>query len=195
MNCNDIQNMTVPYLELEVDPDRVREITAHLETCLVCRGEMESVRQVLVRLKQRGVPDPGERFWKEFPKSVRAGMLRETMDPRAALPQDRRSSGRLRASQAWSSPWSWALAASVVILVIAGFLLGDQFLWGPSNDPVQTRTVRTGEAVTGGQGSDLGDFADADWEGTWDQDDSDMDMARMAANLDSQTVDRLFQGI
>jgi hypothetical protein len=49
--------------------------------------------------------------------------------------------------------------------------------------------------VNGGQGSDLGDFADADWEGTWDQDDSDMDMARMAAHLDSQTVDRLFQGI
>ena len=92
-----------------------------------------------------------------------------------------------------SSRWSWALAASLVILLIAGILLGDQFLWSPGNDPVQTRTCATGEAVTGGQGSDLGDFAEADWDSTWDEDDSDMALARMAAHLDPRALDRLFR--
>jgi hypothetical protein len=190
VTCNDIQNMTVPYLELDVDPDRVGEVTAHLEICLACRNEMEAVRQVLVRVKQRRVPDPGERFWREFPKSVRAGLLRERMDARADLPQDRRSSERR-----WASGWSWALAASVIILVIGGLLLGDQFFLKPGNDTVQTRTAPPGEVATGEQGSDMEDFADADWGSTWDEDDSDMALARMAAHLDQQALDRLFTDI
>jgi anti-sigma factor RsiW len=183
VSCNDIQNMTVPYLELDMEPERVREITAHLDRCPACRTEMEAVRQVLVRVKQRRVPDPGERFWKAFPESVRTGLLRERMDA-AAVPQDRRSSGRLWAGRAWSYPWSWALAASVLILLFAGIFLADL-----------NRPMLTGNAVTGGQGSDLGDFAEADWVSTWDEDDSDMALARMAARLDRQALDRLFTGI
>ncbi len=194
MSCNDIQNMTVPYLELDMEPERVREITAHLDICPACRTEMEAVRQVLVRLKQREVPDPGERFWKEFPKSVRTGLLRERMDA-VAMPQDRRSSGRLWAGRARAYPWSWALAASVLILLFTGIFLGDPFSWRPGNDPVQTRPTLTGEAVTGGQGSDLGDFAESDWDSTWDEDDSDMALARMAAHLDPKALDRLFTDI
>jgi len=192
VTCNDIQNMTVPYLELDGDPDSFREVTAHLEICLACRSEMEAVRQVLVRLKQRPVPDPGERFWREFPKSIRAGILRERLAAGAAMPEDRRRSGRFRAG--WSG-WSWALAASVLILVIGGLLFGNQFLWKPGNDQVQTHTTLSGEAVTGVQASDLGDFAEADWDNTWDEDDSDTALARMAAQLDPQALDRLFTDI
>jgi hypothetical protein len=195
VTCNEIQNMTVPYLELDGDPARLREVTAHLEICLACRSEMEAVRQVLVRLKQQRVPDPGERFWSEFPKSVRAGILRETIDAQAAMPQDTPSSEMLGAGRQWSSGWSWALAASVLILVIAGLLLGDQFLRRLDHNPVQTRTILTGDAVTAGQGSDLADFAEADWDSTWDEDDSDTALARMAAHLDRQALDRLFTDI
>jgi len=195
VTCNDIQNMTVPYLELDGDPDHLREVTAHLEFCLACRSEMEAVRQVLVRLKQRRVPDPGERFWREFPKTVRAGILRERMAPGTAMLQDGRSSGRLWAGRAWSSGWSWALAASVVILIIGGLLFGDQLLHRPGNNPLQTRTVLTGEPGAGGQGLDWGDFVEADWDSTWDEDDSDTALARMAAQLDPQALDRLLTDI
>ena len=48
MTCNEIQNLTVSYLELDLDPNRVHQVTTHLEMCLACRNEMEAVRQVLV---------------------------------------------------------------------------------------------------------------------------------------------------
>jgi hypothetical protein len=193
VTCNDVQNMTVSYLELDGDPDRVREVTAHLEICLACRSEMEAVRQVLVRLKQRQVPDPGERFWKEFPKSVRAAMLHELVHARSPVAPQGHSSGRLRAGRGWSSPWSWGVAASVLILIIGGGLLGDHFL-RPGNI-VQTLTTLSGESVTAGPGSDLEDFAEADWDNTWDGDDSDTALARMAAHLDPKALDRLFTDI
>ncbi len=195
MTCNDVQNMTVSYLELDGDPDRIREITAHLETCPACRSEMEAVRQVLVRVKQRQVPDPGESFWREFPKSVQAALLRERMAVSSALPQQRRSSGRHWAGRSWSAGSSWALAASILILVLAGLFLGDQVLWRTGDYPVQTRTALTSEAVTGGQGTELGDFAEADWDSTWDEDDSETALARMAADLDPRALERLFTDI
>ena len=195
MNCDDIQNMTVPYLELDGDPDRLREVTAHLEICLACRSEVEAVRQVMVRLKQRRVPDPGERFWAEFPKSVLVALLREKMAARAALPQDARSSSTRGRGRAWYSGLSWALAASIVILLLAGLLFGNQFLRRSGHDPVQTRTSLTFDLVTGGPGPDLGDFAEADWSSTWDEDDSDTALAFMAGRLDPQALDRLFTDI
>ena len=76
MNCHDIQEMTVPYLELDLSPSAVRQVTDHLEDCETCRVDMEAVRQVLVRVKGRTVPDPGEAFWQAFPEQVRHGLGR-----------------------------------------------------------------------------------------------------------------------
>lgn len=33
MMCHEIKELTVPYLELDLEPSRVRDITAHLEGC------------------------------------------------------------------------------------------------------------------------------------------------------------------
>ena len=64
MQCNEIKERSVPYLELDLEASLVSDITVHLEGCADCRVEMEAVRQVLVRLKASSVPDPGERFWR-----------------------------------------------------------------------------------------------------------------------------------
>src|SRR2546426_8641806 len=71
MTCNEIKELTVPYLELDLEPSRVRDVTTHLNGCAGCRAEMEAVRQVLVRVKGMAVPDPGDQFWREFPHRVR----------------------------------------------------------------------------------------------------------------------------
>src|SRR5438105_13856876 len=80
MTCNEIQNLTVPYLELDLDPNRVHQVTTHIAMCLACRNEMEAVRQVLVRLKGRVVPDPAQPLGREFPSRVRVRMLAARSD-------------------------------------------------------------------------------------------------------------------
>jgi len=77
MTCHEIKELTVPYLELDLEPSRIRDVTVHLDGCAECRVEMEAVRQVLVRVKGVAVPDPGDRFWNEFPDKVRRGLARE----------------------------------------------------------------------------------------------------------------------
>src|SRR5437879_12280525 len=76
MTCNEIKELTVPYLELDLEPSRVRDVTTHLNGCAGCRAEMEALRQALVRVKGMAVPDPGDQFWREFPHRVRDEMAR-----------------------------------------------------------------------------------------------------------------------
>src|SRR2546428_11931910 len=76
MTCNEIKELTVPYLELDLEPFRIRAITTHLEGCAGCRAEMEAARQVLVRARGMAGPDPGDQFWREFPHRVRRALER-----------------------------------------------------------------------------------------------------------------------
>ena len=191
MTCNEIQNLTVSYLELDLDPNRVHQVTTHLEMCLACRNEMEAVRQVLVRLKGRVVPDPAEPFWREFPGRVRVRLLHARTD--AKQPSSK--------AQHFFSPvslprWSWALAASVSLLLGAWLLIGGQF-FGRSPGDVFTRGggALKIEATNNGHGPDLSDVAEVDWERAWDDDDQDMVLVDMAARLDPRILDRLFKDI
>ena len=191
MTCSDIRNMTVPYLELDLEGKRVHQVTVHLETCLDCRSEMEAVRQVLVRLKGRVVPDPGQRFWTEFPGRVREGLLHA----RAAVSRPD-PTAQPRPYGLWVPWWSWAVAASVIILVGAWLLVGVQLFGTPGNDLTKGSSTPMNEAInTGSRGSDLADVAEVDWDKTWDEDDPDMTLVDIAARLDPLTVDRLFKEI
>ena len=189
MTCSDIRNMTVPYLELDLEGERVHQVTVHLETCIGCRSEMESVRQVLVRLKGRVVPDPGQRFWSEFPAQVRVRLLQARTDASRSDPMPRRSG-------LWAPRWSLAVAASVIILVGAWLLVGVQLFGTPGKDMNLGSSAPTNEALNNGSRvSDLGDVAEMDWDKTWDEDDPDMVLVDIAARLDPLTVDRLFKDI
>jgi anti-sigma factor RsiW len=184
MTCNEIKELTVPYLELDLEPSRVGDVTAHLDGCARCRTEMETVRQVLVRVKGVAVPDPGDRFWNEFPGQVRRALARE----RSPIP-----------SRAWKgiSGWPMALAASVLLFVGAWSLKGmlDQ---GPAPTPSPQRAVVQAPKAQVDRPSvaepDVAQLVEADWHDFWD-DDPDMVLIDMASRLDRRTVDRLFRDI
>ena len=149
---------------------------------------MESVRQVLVRLKGRVVPDPGQRFWSEFPAQVRVRLLQ-------ARTTASRSDSMPHRSGLWAPWWPWAVAASVMLLVGAWLSVGGQ-LFTPGTELTQGSSAPTTEATNNGsRGSDLGDVAEMDWDKTWDEDDPDMGLVDIAARLDPFTVDRLFKDI
>ena len=183
MTCNEIKELTVPYLELDLEPSRVRDVTTHLEGCAACRTEMETVRQVLVRVKGVTVPDPGDRFWNEFPGQIRRELARE----RPPIPS------RLRLWKG-KAGWPMALAASLLLLVGAWSLKGMLDRESASSP----RAVAQNSRAQGGQSPtsepDLPYLAEADWQAFWDED-HDMVLAEMASRLDRKTVDRLFGDI
>ena len=171
MTCHESKELTVPYLELDLEPSRIRDVTAHLDGCAGCRTEMEAVRQVLVRVKGVAVPDPGDRFWNEFPDKVRRALARE----QPPIPSGLRKG---------MAGWPMALAASVLLLVGAWSLKG-MFAQGPA--PSQPRAVAQAPRAAE---PELPQFAEADWHEFWDED-PDMALVEMAAGLDRQAVDRL----
>ncbi|MEK6695433.1 MAG: hypothetical protein AABY67_08765 [Nitrospirota bacterium] len=174
MTCHEIKELTVPYLELDLEPSRIRDVTVHLDGCVGCRAEMEAVRQVLVRVKGVAVPDPGDRFWSEFPDKVRRELARE----RPPIPSGLRKG---------LTGWPMALAASVLLLVGTWSLKG-LFDQGPAPAPSQPRAVA--QAPKSAE-PELSQLAEADWHQFWDED-PDMALVEMAASLDRQAVDRLF---
>jgi len=176
VNCHDIQEMTVPYLELDLSPSAVRQVTDHLEDCETCRVDMEAVRQVLVRVKGRTVPDPGEAFWQAFPEQVRHGLGRGS------------SAGMLYAVR-----WPLALAASLALLMGA-WLFAGIWDWGGRSDQFAGASKSSSASKHIAQ-QDEPDLADMDWEREWDDEDPDIVLATMARRLDRATVDRLFRGI
>ena len=179
MTCHEIKELTVPYLELDLEPSRIRDVTVHLDGCAGCRVEMEVVRQVLVRVKGVAVPDPGDRFWNEFPDKVRRGLARE----RPPIPSGLRKG---------LTGWPMALAASVLLLVGVWSLRGlvDQ---GPAPALSPPRAVAPGSQLPVSE-PELPQLAEADWLEFLDED-PDMALVEMASGLDRQTVDRLFRDI
>jgi hypothetical protein len=186
MICSEIKELTVPYLELDLEPARVREITIHVDGCANCRAEMEAVRQVLVRVKGVTVPDPGDQFWSEFPGRVRRELAQAQVEGQGdVMPLRKPVSAR---SWLRTSMWPMALAASVLLFIGAWSLKG---LVGKG--PIQAPTEQT--VVQTPQGSqDQPHPTDADLEAYW-YDDPDTVLIEMAAGLDQRTVDRLFGDI
>ena len=184
MICSEVQERTVPYLELDLEASLVREITAHLEGCAECRAEMEAVRQVLVRVKGQAVPDPGEQFWREFPEGVRGQLVQAQGEATPLKPL----SHPLRSWVGISMrSWPMALAASVVLLVGAWMLAG--VFETRDGAPSGKRQTVVQSPVEGK--SDLPHVVEADWE-VFGEEDPDMVLAEMAARLDRHAVDRIF---
>jgi hypothetical protein len=196
MSCHDIKELTVPYLELDLEPSRVRDITAHLEGCAGCRAEMEAVRQVLVRLKGVTVPDPGERFWREFPDRVRRDVARERMGRHDVMPLRMPAA----ASRMWPAKWGWpmALAASLLLVVGAWSLNGlfqdEMSPATPGQASAPSAGAQKSEPSVQTAAAELPHVTDAEWQQFWD-DYHDMVLVEMASQLDRRTVDRLFAGI
>jgi predicted anti-sigma-YlaC factor YlaD len=183
VNCNDVKELTVSYLELDLDGHRVHQITVHLESCPACRREMETVRQVLVKVKAETVPDPGERFWKDFPATVRRELRTQQAATSRVVPL--RSVVKL-------NRLSLALAASL-LLFVGGWLLVGQ---GNFNFLKRSTSVLTGDANQAGHSIiEVSDLAETDWARTWDEDDPDMTLIDLASGMDPDTLDRLFRDI
>src|SRR5438128_10392664 len=182
MTCNEIKELTVPYLELDLEPSRIRDITTHLEGWAGCRAEMEAVRQVLVRVRGMAVPDPGDQFWREFPHRVRREL--ERLQSTATT-----LGGPSRYQWFWgravTAKWTLSLAASLLLVVGAWSLKG--LLDRETGPPEQS-------VVQGPDAAELPSLGDGVGEAFW-EDDHDMVVDGVAAELARQAMHRIVAAV
>lgn len=150
MGCREVQQQLIEFHEEQIGPMEAEEIRVHLRTCPGCREELRLIEKVIGGLKSQSLPDPGEAFWKDFPKRVSE-----------AFYEGKRSMGvtilvRIReavyASTEWlsfSKPVGAAVSIATILLIIGGLLFFKMgWFWTGSRD----RGQETLEGYYGGIG-------------------------------------------
>jgi anti-sigma factor RsiW len=119
MNCLEIQEHLLDYIDNELSGSYQQAVMEHLQSCLACREEAESYRKTAVLLQLRAVPEPPETYWDATWEKIRAGFKARVLtmhDKKLAAP----------------SRWLWlkrfdlrhaaAVAAVFLLSAIAGLL-------------------------------------------------------------------------
>jgi hypothetical protein len=105
------------------DAEDGTSITQHMSECATCREEFERVQAMLRQIEPIEVPEPGASFEEKTWLNVR----------------DRLPDKRSWLSNWFSSPKQWALAGSMVALLIAAFVAGRY--WPHANTPINQPPV------------------------------------------------------
>jgi anti-sigma factor RsiW len=119
MNCLEIQEHLLDYIDNELSGSYQQAVTEHLQSCLACREEAESYRKTAVLLQLRAVPEPAEAYWDATWEKIRAGFKARVLtlhDNKLASPS----------RWLWLKRFDWrhaaAVAAVFLLLAIAGLL-------------------------------------------------------------------------
>ena len=105
MTCNRINTQLDDYLDGHLSEANARELHEHLGGCADCQQMTARARALQAALREYPVLGPGPEFYDR------------------ALAKAQEGSGSRRALKGWTLGASGALAASVVVLLVAGLLL------------------------------------------------------------------------
>jgi len=124
MNCRYVQSRLSAYLDFELSGDEQQLIRSHLEECIECSCEFESLRRTKQLLRRMPVVKP------------RTGPEQVLLRVRQAQPAAPRPAWGIR----WHPPRTWQYAGG---LVLAAAIL----FWGRSKDS-ETPTMTTASPTT-----------------------------------------------
>jgi len=123
MDCREVQEQLIEFHEEQLGPTEVEEIRAHLRTCPGCREELRVIEKVIQGLKSQPLPDPGEAFWRDFPKRVREAFYEGKRPMGVTIPVRIREA--IYTSTEWlpfSKPVGAAVSIATIFLIIGGLL-------------------------------------------------------------------------
>ena len=106
----------------------------HVETCVMCRGRVQTMRQMMGLLQDDRVPEPSPLFWAYLSKRISRALSEESLPTR----------------HRWTVPrWSWGLAA-IAAIVIAVLIVGPMRKRPASNTAAnQSVATSSGQVVEG----------------------------------------------
>jgi hypothetical protein len=118
MNCLEIQEHLLDYIDNELAASYQQAVTEHLQSCLACREEAESYRKTVVMLQLRAVPEPPEAYWDAAWEKIRLGFKARVLplhDNRLTSPS----------RWLWLKRFTWrqvaAVAAMFLLVATAGW--------------------------------------------------------------------------
>ncbi len=123
MNCREVQDQLVEFYGDQLDRREAERIDGHLRRCPACREELSSIEKVIGGLRSQRLSDPGEAFWRDFPKSVRKAFYEQ--DRHIRIPILPRVWEGIYGVSTWlfsSKPVNAALSIAAVLLIVAGVL-------------------------------------------------------------------------
>jgi hypothetical protein len=123
MDCREVQDQLIEFYEDQLDRRDAEQIRGHLEICSLCREELSSIERVILGLKSQPLSDPGEVFWRDFPKKVREAFYEGGRSVRVPI--------LLRVREGFYRTTNWlpfskavnaAVSIAAMVLVVAGLL-------------------------------------------------------------------------
>jgi hypothetical protein len=113
----------IDFHEGQLDQKAAEHISGHLGMCPLCREELSSIEKVIVGLESQRLPDPGEAFWRDFPKRVRRAFYEGGRTIRTPILP--RVWARIYEVTMWlpvSKPVHAAVSIGAIVLITTGLL-------------------------------------------------------------------------
>ncbi len=123
MDCREVQDQLIEFYEDQLDRRDAEQIRGHLEICSLCREELSSIEKVILGLKSQRLSDPGEVFWRDFPKKVRKAFYEGGRSIRVPiLLRVREGFYRTTNWLPFSKPVNAAVSIAAMVLIVVGLL-------------------------------------------------------------------------
>jgi hypothetical protein len=140
----------VEFYEGQLDRRDAERIRGHLAQCPGCREEITAIEKVILGLRSQGVPDPGEAFWRDFPRRVRKAFYGG--EGAVGFPILSRVWERIYGGAKWlalARPVHSAVSIAALVLIVAGLLFfkGGRFWTGSRGVGEETAEEYFGEMV------------------------------------------------
>ncbi len=163
MDCQEVQDQLIDFHEDQLDQKAAEHIRGHLGMCPLCKEELAAIEKVIVGLESQRLPDPGEAFWRDFPKRVRRAFYEGMRTIR--VPILSRIWEAFYQATTWlpfSKPVNAAVSLAVMVLIIAGLLFFKDGLFWTGSRGIREETL---EEYFGGMGAAVSPVTPGSLEG------------------------------